>query len=377
MIRFFRRLRIRSQLKALKQRAEVDPYPRSYIELCRKALKQGDLDYALKAARLGLERFPHCEDLRDVVRHTWRQTRSKEIDILRRRCESEGNPVDFAQLADVYIDCEEYDEALAVSEELLRRLPAALEGPLLSAKILLKRFYKDHVAGDAKRAIVLLKRVLETDEAGFQANFLLAEVYRYIGAISKALFHVYRALDADRDNREAKNLYEILINLPLEKSEENALLRGVEENESSFAADGNARRQEGSLSHKRRTALMKDLGRLSQLNGVTRSAFVNDEVTVVARNGESRQLGDGEVDRLCDFACGFRSAAAMSAKRMGIGAFQSSVLRAGKNTLQFHAAGRTVILVESDNSSRDDVIKQECLNFVASCSRKTKELVDA
>ena len=113
---------------------------------------------------------------------------------------------------------------------------------------------------------------------------------------------------------------------------------------------------------------------MSELVGVVRAGFVSDENTVVAESGESRVLGDGEEDGLCEIAKGFRAAAALSTKRMGLGSFQSAQLSAGQHVLQFHAVGRTVLLVELDDASRNDVIKQECVDFVASCLRKTPEL---
>ncbi len=270
------------------------------------------------------------------------------------------------------------ERALEVAEELSRRRPDVTDGPSMVADILLRRFYKDHVAADAHRAIALLRRVLDTEESNFQANYLLAQVYRYIGAISKALFHLYRALDVDPDHEAARDLYEHLINLPLEKAEENELLRQVEENEASLAdTSRDPRRKDGTISSEKRAALVKDLGRLSQLNGVKRAALVSDEVIIMAEHGECRILGAGEEDDLCQMASSFRAAAAVSAKRMGIGAFQTAMLTAGSKALQFHAVGRTVLVVESNDPGRCDVIKQECVDFVASCLRSTKELTHA
>ena len=127
----------------------------------------------------------------------------------------------------------------------------------------------------------------------------------------------------------------------------------------------------------RRAELIRDLTRLSHLNGVTRAAFVSSDLTLIARNGDCRALPDGEEDALCELARGFRSAAAIGSKRMGIGAFQSSVLAAGRHTLQFHAVGNTVVLLESDDPSCADVIRSECMQFVASCSRNSGESVHA
>jgi len=361
-----RRLRNRSTARRLHVRAKADTYPRSYVELCKALLGFGDAVRAMDTAREGLERFPHSEDLRDVLRHTWRQTKADEIEALRKRCAQEGEVRHFQDLANIYLECEEYDEALAVAEELARRLPDSMDGWLLQGQVLLKRFYKDHVASDARRGIVHLKRVIELDEKCFTAHYLLTQIYHHIGAISKALFHLYRALDIEPEHEGATNLYGILIDLPLEREEESVLLRDVEENEQVFLKTGEEDEGAG-LPARSQTAVLADLNRLSLLNGVMRAAFVSRDVTMVAERGECRMMEDGETDPLCEIARGFRRAASISSKRMGIGAFQSSVLFAGTHMLQFHAVGQTVVLVESDDAARADIIKAECTNFVASC----------
>lgn len=373
MIRIVKTIRNSAEVRRLKKRTKIDSYPRTYIELCRTLLRHGSVNRAMEVAREGLERFPHSDDLRDVLRHTWRQAKGSHIDELRRRCDQSGSPEAFTDLANLFLECEEYDEALAVAEELVRRDEGSEPAILLEAEILLRRFYKDHVATDARRAIVLLKRVLDANDQSFGAHLDLAQVYHYIGAISKALFHLYRALDIDPDHEVAGELHSVLVRLPLEDTEENSLLRRIEETEKSFPCAAAAEDEAGRTKPVRRAELLRDLNGLSHLNGVTRAAFVSPDLTIIAQRGDCRELAEGEDDELCDLASGFRSAAAVSSKRMGIGAFQSSVLTAGRHTLQFHAVGNTVVLVESDDPGRADIIRSECMNFVASCSRTAKE----
>lgn len=377
MIRIVKTIQNSAEVRRLKKRSKIDSYPRSYIELCQSLLRQGSVMRAMETAREGLERFPHSDDLRDVLRHTWRKAKGHRIDDLRKRCDDNGAQEDFVALATLYLECEEYDEALAVAEELLRRDEGSLEASALQADVLLRRFYKDHVASDARRAIVLFKLVLDANEENFGAHFELAHLYHYIGAISKALFHLYRALDIDPDHEEAAELHDVLVRLPLEDSEENSLLRKIEESEQAFPTASAEEAEQEATTPLRRAELIRDLTRLSHLNGVTRAAFVSSDLTLIARNGDCRTLAEGEEDALCELARGFRSAAAIGSKRMGIGAFQSSVLAAGRHTLQFHAVGHTVVLLESDDPSCADVIRSECMQFVASCSRNSGESVHA
>ena len=86
---------------------------------------------------------------------------------------------------------------------------------------------------------------------------------------------------------------------------------------------------------------------------------------MIGVRGDVRLLGLQEPDPLCDLARRFRKAATVSAKRMGIGGFQSAVLTAGDRILHFQAVDSAVLLVETDRDAWSDVIKTECSHFVA------------
>ncbi len=365
-----------SQSRRLYEQARQDAYPRSWVKLCRHLVGQGDLARAAEAAGEGLARFPHSRDLRDILRHANRLALGEEIEGLWAKARDGREPDDFRILVETYLSCEEYDEALKAAEELMRLRPERPEGSALVGKILLRRFYEDRVASDARRGIVALQDALERDDGDVESHLELARIYRFIGAVSKALFHLYRALDGDPENNEALELQEHLIDLPLEEEEEAQLLRAIEESEC-YVPPHEAEQECRKISDEEKGSLIRDLGRLSQLNSVVRAAFVSHHLTLIAEGGETRTLNDPDEDPLCGIARGFRKAADISAKRMGIGAFQSSVLTAGEFVLQFHALGPTVVLVESSDRSMVDVIREECFNFVAARLRVEEEPVHA
>lgn len=368
MLTLLKRLQRRSEISRLRDRCRGDTSPKSFGELCRLFVGIGDTQSALRTAQEGLARFPHSEDLRDFLRHTMRVTRAPEFDALRAQCESATDPKPFHELARLSIDSEEFDEALAVAETMSQRFPSYDGAWILQAEILLMRFFRDHVAGDATRGIAQLKRVIEINEKSFEAHLLLTKIYHYIGAISKALFHLYKALDVRPDDKDARRIYESLIALPLERDEESSLLREIEEegiapNQRSSAANG----ESAEAAPERRSALLSGINRLSHLNGVRRAALVSSELVVVAERGECRVVAPGETDPLCEMAKNFRKAASVSSKRMGIGSFQTATLSAGDCFLRFHAVNTAVVMVEAERSVAVELIQTECANFVASC----------
>lgn len=372
MLGILKTLKDRTDVSRLRRRGRVDTRPGSTVELCQRLLRHGRIDAALAAAREGLERFPHSERLKEVVRHAWRQLKGREIDALRRRCDVSGNVDDVLGLARLLRDCGDEDQALIALESLHCRDELPLEALLMEGEILLGRFFRDRVAQDARQGAARLQRALEQSPGAFRPHLLLARLYCRIGAVSKGLFHVYRALDIDSEAAEARELYEELAALPLEVKDEATLLREIEESEEAGTCAPSA-----PVAPAQRAEIVAGIVRLSQLNGVARVSFADAGLTLVAANGDCRVLPEAEVDPLCAIATGFRKAASISAKRMGIGAFHVAELAAGDRVLLFQAVGRGVILIEVSGAGRVAVAREECSSFVAASLRRRTEAVDA
>lgn len=371
MFGILKSLRSGAEANRLRKRGQADSRPDSYVDLCRHYLAQGKLRDALDAAAEGLSRFPHSTRLREMHRFTWRELKATEIAAIRERIDAGGAAEDFLALVELHLDCEDFDSALAVTEEWRSGQDDDLRARLVEGEVLLERFFRDRVAADARRAIALLNRVLEQDADAIEAHLALARVYHHIGAVSKALLHTYRVLDLDPEQELAAELYTELSTKPLETVEVTLLLAAVED-EADRGAD-----EAIEIGPEKRRQIMSGLARLSQLNGVERAAFVDATLAIVAEGGEGRLYDDLSEHDLCRMAAGFRDAAGVSCRRMGIGAFRSCVIDAGERAFHFHSVGRTVVLVESDGARQRDLVAAELASFVAGCLRTEEEPVHA
>ncbi|MEE9392074.1 MAG: hypothetical protein V3W41_06185 [Planctomycetota bacterium] len=368
MLSLFKSFRNQAEVSRLRKRGQLDSRPGTYLELCRTLLSQGEVEKAAESAQEGLDRFPHSQELRRILRHAFRQLKSAECEELRKRCRTNGDREDFLKLAKIHIECDVADEALVVLEELHRQEGEAPDALLLQAQILFERFYRDQVASDAKRGIALASRSLEANDKSFVAHLAMAQLHHNIGATSKALFHVYRALDIEPDQEEALELYNHLAGQALESEDVATLLRKVEE-----GVDDGLGAQQVELSDEKRAEASQGLMRLSDMHGVNRAVLVDRGLTLVAENGKCKELANDQDDSLCRIAREYPRMASLSSKRMGIGAFESSRITAGDRILQFYSVGSMVLVIESDEPKRADLISAECVSFVASCLRLDEE----
>ncbi|MEZ6197914.1 MAG: hypothetical protein R3F20_19670 [Planctomycetota bacterium] len=368
MFGILRNLREGAAASRLRERGKNDVRPDSAVDLARHFVSKGRFREAMEVVSEGLARFPYSQRLRELQRFVWRELNGNEMTRLRRATERDGRREDFLELIDLHLDCEDFDEALLAAERWQERDSEDLEARLVQAQILLERFRRDRVAADARRAVAILKRVLDADPERFEAHFALARVYEFIGATSKGLFHVYRALDARPDDEEVNALYVALSARELEQGDENVLLNAIEEE-----ADRGGSGDVAELSVEERRQIMNGLVRLAQLNGVRRTAFVDDRTAITAEGLEGRVHADPDENDLCRMARGFRGAAGASSRRMGIGAFRSCVLDCGDKSLQVHGVGRTIVLVELDGAHDEETVFAECASFLAACLRRVEE----
>lgn len=368
MIGLFRRVLEASEVHRRRRRARLDASPRSTVELCRILQRQGRVKAARDVARDGLTRFPNSTELREILHQTWQRSSKKELEELQGRVAADGSVENYMALVEHLKHYGENSRAAEVCIAMVEAHPDDARAALVGGQVLLARFHRDHIAQDGKRGLKSLQRSAELDPSSFDAHFELAKTYYYIGAVSKALFWLYKALDLKSDHDEANRLYRILVRLPLEKAEESELLREIEENDEAHF------RYEPDDSDESIVAgtLVQGLEQLSMLAGVRRVVIAHRGLDAVAQEGRLLdETGDDETRCLLELAKGFRRTASLSAKRMGIGAFEEAQMAWDGGTMLALGVGRTILMLEVESGQRIQTISTEARHFLAGSAAAT------
>lgn len=376
MLGLFKRVLDVGQTHRVRRRARIDSSPRSTIELCALLQRQGRLLAAREAAREGLIRFPYSLELRQILHATWKRSSSQVVKSLEGRIVTDDSAGDHLQLVAHYLEFGELDSAAEACQRMVERHGQNLEVVLVAAEVLLGRFHRDHVAEDGSLGLRCLLKAVEIDPKCVRAHWDLCNTYYYIGAVSKAVFHLYKVLDESPDHSEARELQKILDRLPLERLEEAELLRRVEESdEAKFRVEsqrGQDPREPGV-----RGAICSHLEQVSLMAGVEKTALSHRGLDVVSERGSRKIFEANEVpDPLLSFATTFRRTASLSAKRMGIGAFEESEMCWSGGWILALAVGRSVLLVKGTGSQRIPIVRAEARNFLAGLTIAATEAVD-
>ncbi len=355
----------------LRVRAERDGTPRSTIELCAILQRQGRLASAEKVAKSGLARYPRSMELQDLVQSLWRRTGKKRLAELEKALAQSPSAQAHEALVEFFLEGEELDRAVECAKAYTQAFPKSPTAFKVLGRAHITRFHRDHVAEDGAAALRAYQRAVEADPADASGHFAIAETYYYIGVVSKALLHLYRSMELKPGQPEADKLYKTLVRLPIEKEEEHELLREVEENDEAhfrYAPSSGGETQSVATGLPEQT--VREVVRISTLAGVRRVAFSRKGQEVLAQEGQRHLVQAGAKDAFLELAAGFRRTASLSAKRMGIGAFEEAELSWAQGKVVAAASGPTIILVETDPSARLGTIASAARDFISTSQRR-------
>lgn len=365
----FRKVKNAATIERLRERAREDGSPRGYVELCRALVLQGSPMRALSVAQEGVRHFPRSLELSDQLRLIWGQAGREELNELAKTATDTKSPEAYRALAEHYFGVEELDLALESAEKLIQHHPGSADGPCLVGRALWKRFARDHVASDGRRALEELRRSIALDPKGFEAQFLLAEVCFYIGSVTDALHAAAGALAVKPSDRGAAALHALLLGFAPASATEEELLRQVEEVDGPWRGYRPPGSRDQSPETTARAHISRMLHQISLMTGVKALGFASPTAEIVARDGNVFEEKRAQRDKMADLATSFRHRIACSTKRLGIGALQEAEITLATTTVFAFAGTNAVLLVEVDGVTRAATIVSSCRDAIGSLDR--------
>ncbi len=180
----------RRDLKRLKKKVFEDPTPEGVRDLAHRLLFASETEEALRVVEEGVERFPESDSLQSFLTLFKKNRLRATIDRLLQILETRPLPEAYGQLADIYRDVGELDQALDVCQRCLEKFPESDIPYLVQGKIGLDRYKRTLTVRDGRFAIDNFHRATVIDPHNLKAHIHLAEIYCGIGASRKALDHL-------------------------------------------------------------------------------------------------------------------------------------------------------------------------------------------
>jgi len=359
-LELLKRVRNGASIERLRERARDEGSPRGYVELCHALVVKGRAVRALAVAQEGVRKFPRSLELADQLRLIWGQTARTELQELEGRAKDRPSPASLRALAEHYISFEELDRALECAQQLSRTYPEVVDGPLLVGCALWKRFVRDHVALDGKRALDQLRDAVAMAPRSAAAWKLLSEIWFYVGAVSHALEAVTKVLEIEPADEDAAALHSTLLGHPSKKVDEEELIRAVDDMDSPWRGYRPEDSRTATPGHLPENDVHRMLHQLSTMAGVRRLALSRIGIDLVARDGHVFPERRTQPDDLVALTAVFRRRVAAGAKRLGIGAFQESEIVLKTATVLAFGGMNAVLLAEVEPGMRSNAVIRAC-----------------
>lgn len=191
-----------SPIKRLQEEAESNPSPEAIAVLAQKHIELGQLSEALLVADRGLHTFKASTKLKDIVGFVRKKQSQDNVKHLRDEIRVKPSTLAYSQLASIYRDLGDIDQALELLTECTQKFTEDQSAFRMLGQIRLENFLQEVIAYDGVHALEALRKVqsLNPDDTG--ARIFLAQLYFAVGANAAAvdelrneLAHTPTALD--------------------------------------------------------------------------------------------------------------------------------------------------------------------------------------
>ena len=186
-----------SPLKKLEAAAEENPSPETLSALAEKHMELGEFDQALLVADRGLQTFRNATRLREIVQFVRKKQSQARLKPLRDELRVRPSPLAYSQLAGVYREMGDIEQALETLTECAAKYPDDRTASRMVGQIRLENFLQEAIAHDGMHALAALRHVQSLDGADSQARMNLAQLYYAIGANALAVAEMRAELGAN------------------------------------------------------------------------------------------------------------------------------------------------------------------------------------
>lgn len=354
----FDRLRKSRELARLRRNARREPSPATFGELAERFIALGQTDDALRVAEQGLHVFPNSERLAQVRLFAKKKRLTGQIRRLREDILRRPSPLAYTQLAEIYRELGNDDDALGMASECAERFPLNENPYLIEGEIRLERFLRDQIARDAELAEQALAKVVRLNAHNVKAHTLLAELHYLVGALDTCRAHlrsILTIMPTARDAAEMLGRIDGIADAPLPY--EGAGLRewaqAVEESgefahsPASFPSEhphltGGPRR---GTTHVDAAGLAAEIASLAEQPGVRNAVVLDPDDRVLAQHAVDGSLG---ATQFAELVAAIRTTSDDASRRMDTGALvraeiegpggNVTVTRIRRNTVALHYA---------------------------------------
>lgn len=194
-----------SPLKKLESEAESNPSPEAFALLAQKHIELGQMDVALQVADRGLQTFKNAAKLKDIVSFVRKKQSQDQVKHLRDEIRVKPSTNVYTQLAGIYRDLGDLDQALDLLNECTEKFEKEPVAFRMIGQIRLENFLHEAIAYDGIHAVEALRkaRELAPDDSG--PRMLLAQLYYAIGANALAVRELREELEKNATALDIKS----------------------------------------------------------------------------------------------------------------------------------------------------------------------------
>lgn len=184
-----------SPVRKLEDEVENNPSPEAFTALAQKHIELGELDKAIQVADRGLQTYKTAAKLREIVTFVRKKQSQDTMKHLKDELRVKPSATVYAQLAGIYRELGEIDQALDLLTECSEKFPNDNSAFRMLGQIRLENFLTEVIAYDgihALKALLRLRALLPEDST---ARLLLAQLHYAVGANALAVQELRNELE--------------------------------------------------------------------------------------------------------------------------------------------------------------------------------------